>query len=143
MLQPAISGERIRIVHHDHLAAQGHGPGHTVRIERHHTRLPGRCDTVVLRQREIQIAVLLLALPDQVEQTVLIARRRQRNANFVHHFEGCGAVESVLRELRALAAPGVSSPQRLPEGLWISKSDVCEWNPGPCRWYLRTRPDSC
>src|ERR671923_3014934 len=79
---------------------------------------------------------------DQFEQTVRIALRRQRNANFVHHFERCGAVESVLRELGALAAPGVRSPQRLPEGLWISHSDVWERDPGPCRWWLWTRPYS-
>src|SRR6266851_10209585 len=79
---------------------------------------------------------------DQFEHTVLIALRRQRNANFVHRFERCGSVDSVLRELRTLTAPGVSSPQRLPEGLWISHSDVWEWDPGPCRGYLRTRPYS-
>src|SRR4029453_6384446 len=42
MVQPAIGGERIRIVHHDHLTAQGHSPGHTVRIKGDYTRLPGR-----------------------------------------------------------------------------------------------------
>src|SRR5262249_1255578 len=133
-------------------------PGHTVWIERDHARLPGRCDAVVLRQCEIQIALLLVALPDQVErasirrhqvtgprqdqfkETVLIALRRQGNANFVHRCQGCGAVERMLRELRALAAPGIRSPQRLPKGLWISHSDVRKWDPGPCRWYLWTRP---
>src|SRR4029453_19106842 len=79
---------------------------------------------------------------DQFEQTLQIALRRQRNANFVHRFERCGSIESVLGELRALAAPGISSPQRLPEPLWISNSDVWEWDPGPCRWYLWTRPYS-
>src|ERR1043166_7664045 len=79
---------------------------------------------------------------DQFEQTVRIALGRQRNANFVHRCERCGSVESMLRELRALAAPGVRRPQGLPEGLWISNSAVWEWHPGPCRWYLRTRPYS-
>jgi hypothetical protein len=30
----------------------------------------------------------------------------------------------VLRKLRALATPGVRSPQRLPEGLKISNSNI-------------------
>jgi hypothetical protein len=73
---------------------------------------------------------------DQFEQTIRIALRRQRNTNFVHRFERCGSVESVLRALHALTTPGVCSPQRLAERLSIRNSDLWKWDPGSCRWYL-------
>ena len=68
MVQRTIGWERIHIIDHDHLAAQGNSPGHAVRIQGDHAGLPGRRDTVVLGQRKVQIALLRLVLLDQVER---------------------------------------------------------------------------